>query len=70
MCLYYLYTNHPDPAAPTNEHRSFEGFPIERFACERDPNSVYPVKQALPPAFTHSTKVLIRMFNNYCMRYI
>ena len=34
-----------------------EAFPIEIFACERDPNSVYPVKQALPPASTQTKNV-------------
>lgn len=41
-----MNTHHPDPAAPTKEDRSFEGFPIERFAC---PNSVYPPCRQLPP---------------------
>ena len=63
FCFLVLYIflilfthHHPDPAAPTNDNRSLEGFPIERLACERDPNSAYPVKQALPPASTHSRR--------------
>lgn len=42
-----MYIHHLNHTALTKEDRSFEGFMIERFVSERDPNSVYPFKQAL-----------------------
>ncbi|KAI8568123.1 hypothetical protein RHMOL_Rhmol02G0172800 [Rhododendron molle] len=41
------------PTGPLNKR----SFPDRNIACDGDPNSVYPVKQALPPASTLTKKV-------------